>query len=1120
MPRIFDNLEQPLLNALQNTLQQAHRADFCVGYFNLRGWHPLGIHIHQWTGGEGQCCRLLIGMQRPPPDQLRELYSLRKSEETLDQRAVLQLKQQLAAEFRNQLAMGIPTATDEQTLQQLADQLETKKVIVKLFLRHSLHAKLYLLFRHDADNPITGYLGSSNLTLAGLVKQGELNVDVLEHDACHKLTRWFEDRWQDKWCVDISKELTEIIRQSWARTDLIPPYQIYVKMAYHLSAEARAGLSEFQIPKEFRSILFDFQAAAVKIAAHHLNRRGGVLIGDVVGLGKTLMAAAMLRIFRDDYGWRALVLCPKNLVTMWEDYEEHYDLGAKVLSLSQVHQLSDLRRYQVVVIDESHHLRNREGKRYRAIAEYIADNESKVILLSATPYNKTYLDLSSQLRLFIAENLQLGIRPEALLREYPGGVNAFPSRYQCSPHSLAAFEKSEHADDWRELMRWYMVRRTRSFIQKHYAKTDETTGRQYLPLVDGRKSYFPTRRPQTVKFQIDANNPLDQYARLYAETVVTTINDLHLPRYGLGNYLLPQPAKSPSPEEMKLIQNLSRAGKRLMGFCRTNLFKRLESSGYAFLLSIERHLLRNYVYLYAITQGQPLPIGTQDAVWLDTRWSDQDAEEIGWSEEEEEDDGESVEVIDTLSAVAKTAQIFQTRAKAIYQSYQTSGSKRFKWLSPQLFQPQLAADLRQDTEALLRLRQTCGEWQPAQDTKLQELKRLLVDRHPQEKVLIFTQFADTAHYLEQQLATQIPALMAVTGRVKNPTELAWRFSPVSNHKPIDATKELRVLIATDVLSEGQNLQDCANIVNYDLPWAIIRLIQRVGRVDRIGQATSVIHCYSFLPAEGIEQIIHLRARVRERLAQNAEVVGTDEAFFEDDRRDHVVVDLYHEKAGILDEEEDNDIDLASLAYQIWQTAIQQHPQLAQQIPQLPPVSYTTKASVTSTTGVLVYVRTTAGNDALAWLDENGQPVTESQLAILKAAECLPTTPALPRRPDHHTLVAKGVELILQEEQQLGGQLGSKNSIRRRTYERLKKYADAKGTVFKPDLPKAIDQLYRYPLRQAALDSLNRQLRSGIKDEDLAELVSTWYRDERLCLIEEQEVAQEPQIVCSLGLVAR
>src|ERR1019366_8752041 len=119
------------------------------------------------------------------------------------------------------------------------------------FLKHPLHAKLYLLFRTDHNNPITGFLGSSNLTLAGLAKQGELNVDVLDHDAGQKLARWFEDRWTDKWCVDISKELAQIIDQSWAREQAIPPYHIYVKMAYHLSQEARAGLSEFRIPREF-----------------------------------------------------------------------------------------------------------------------------------------------------------------------------------------------------------------------------------------------------------------------------------------------------------------------------------------------------------------------------------------------------------------------------------------------------------------------------------------------------------------------------------------------------------------------------------------------------------------------------------------------------------------------------------------------------------------------------------------------------------------------------------------------------------------------------------------------------------------------------------------------------
>ena len=214
-----------------------------------------------------------------------------------------------------------------------------------------------------------------------------------------KLSRWFDDRWNDRYCVDITDELVEIIEESWAREALISPYHVYLKMAYHLSHEARAGLAEFKIPMVFGGRLFDFQAAAVKIAAHHLNKRNGVLIGDVVGLGKTLMATAVARIFEDDYGLETLIICPKNLVSMWEGYAHEYRLRARVLSLSRVlSELPDLRRYRLVIIDESHNLRNREGRRYRAIREYVRANDSKCILLSATPYNKTYLDLSSQLR--------------------------------------------------------------------------------------------------------------------------------------------------------------------------------------------------------------------------------------------------------------------------------------------------------------------------------------------------------------------------------------------------------------------------------------------------------------------------------------------------------------------------------------------------------------------------------------------------------------------------------------------------------------------------------------------------------------------------------------------------
>ncbi len=199
MPRIFDNIDRSLLPALRETLGLSERADFCVGYFNLRGWKAIDEYIDRWSGGPGHCCRLLVGMQRLPQDHLSAALSVFRDGNEIDNQTALRLKKKLAEDFREQLMVGVPTNEDEAGLRRLAAQIRAKKVVVKLFLRHHLHAKLYLLFRPDPISPSVGYMGSSNLTFAGLAQQGELNVDVLDHDACQKLARWFEDRWEDRW---------------------------------------------------------------------------------------------------------------------------------------------------------------------------------------------------------------------------------------------------------------------------------------------------------------------------------------------------------------------------------------------------------------------------------------------------------------------------------------------------------------------------------------------------------------------------------------------------------------------------------------------------------------------------------------------------------------------------------------------------------------------------------------------------------------------------------------------------------------------------------------------------------------------------------------------------------
>ncbi|MBD2137866.1 NgoFVII family restriction endonuclease [Anabaena sp. FACHB-1237] len=1133
MPHIFDNINEQLLPQLKESLKDAHKADFCVGYFNLRGWKLIQAEIEQFTGGENNCCRLLIGMQKLPKDELNQLLGLGTSRKPISQNDIVNLKKRLVQEFSQQLTLGKPSNDDELGLKKLKYQLQTKKVIVKLYLRRPLHAKLYLMPQSHHNLKAIAFLGSSNLTFSGLSTQGELNVDILDNDATNKLQTWFNERWEDRFCIDISQELINIIDESWAREKLISPYYVYLKMAYHLSQEARDGLSQYTIPYDFQ--LFPFQAAAVKIAAHYVNRRGGVLVGDVVGLGKTLVGTAIAKIIEEELGISTLIICPKNLVSMWENYKDEYRLSAKVISISQVGKIlpTIAALFRLVLIDESHNLRNREGQRYAAIKEYIEQSGSRCILLTATPYNKSYFDLSSQLRLFIPEAKDLGIKPENLIRELGNNENEFKRKHpQIEVRTLAAFEKSEYFEDWQLLMNRYMIRRTRSFIKNNYAVTDEIDGRKYLQFPNGTRSYFPTRIPKTAKFTI--NND-DKYGKLYSGEVVEIINSLSLPRYGLGNYTLNKYKQPPTATEQQILNGLSRAGRRLMGFCRTNLFKRLESSGNAFLESLERHILRNYVYLYGLENKLDIPIGTQDAEFLETTNNDEDADNINSTnldfeiadDDNEENDDHNDEV-NFASLTSKEAE-YKRQAQAIYELYQTKYQKRFKWLNYRLFNAELKKHLREDAISLLKLLNNCGEWNYQQDQKFQTLQKLVTEKHPQDKILIFTQFADTARYLQESFSkVHITQTALVTGKVNDPTSLVYRFSPQSNKQDISQEQQIRILIATDVLSEGQNLQDCRIIINYDLPWAIIRLIQRTGRVDRIGQTASEILCYSFLPAEGVEELINLRGRLTERLQQNANVVGTDEAFFEDSLSYQEILDLYHEKSGILDEADDGEVDLTSEAFQIWKNAIDADPDLEKTIKNLPNVIYSTREhqeTKTDPQGVLMYLRTADGTDALAWINKQGKSVTQSQMRILRIAKCNIDTPSLKRHPQHHEIVSQGADLILEQHKRTGGQLGSSKGARYRTYYRLDNYIKRTeentplltlGEDWQT-LKKAVEEIYNYPLKETTVVKINRQLKSGINDEQLATMIISLRDNNALCIIHPEDTAQEAQIICSLGL---
>ena len=213
-----------------------------------------------------------------------------------------------------------------------------------------------------------------------------------------------------------------------------------------------------------------------------------------------------------------------------------------------------------------------------------------------------------------------------------------------------------------------------------------------------------------------------------------------------------------------------------------------------------------------------------------------------------------------------------------------------------------------------------------------------------------------------------------------------------------------------------------------------------------------------------------------------------------------------------------------MAYQIWKNATDKDPSLLHEIPELPEVAYSAMPHVGSAErpqGALVYIRTEDDTDALTWVDEKGKAVTQSQLAILRAAECRPDTPTIPRAENHHALVRAGIQQVLREECLAGGQLGRSSGARSRVYLRLKSYAASlKGTLDDlPDLHRAIDDIYRLPLRETATDSLNRQLRLGASDEELAQIIISLREAGHLTTAEPEAKKIEPRILCSLGLVS-
>ncbi|QES55441.1 NgoFVII family restriction endonuclease [Streptomyces venezuelae] len=1110
MPEIFDNLDdQKLGTALKRSLAGFATVDVATGYFDMRGWDSFKdlVEAKRGSGGTGAAgepvVRLLVGMVAPS-DSETILESLQRDvqcapgddEQYHDMETAHARKEQLVRHLRNQLMRGLATKRGRATLETLRGQLADGLVQVKVFTEKPLHGKTYIFHKPgDHHTPRFAYVGSSNFTGAGLYSNLELNIEVPDKDATQKLATWFTDRWDDPFSLTITVEIMDLIAASWAG-DQPTPFEVYLKVCHELSQDARAGMG-YVLPPSMRNLLLPYQETAVRTLARRIVRRGGTMLGDVVGMGKTLTAVATALMLQGAEDYSTLVLCPKNLEGMWTKHLEKYDVNGRVVPYSTAaRRLPELKRFNLVICDESHNLRNNTRIDYEAIHQYVRDNNAKVLLLTATPFNLAFEDVANQIGLYLDDDDDLGIEPTVALGKDPG----LRAKVDGKTTTLTAFRRSAEAEDWKRLMSDHLVRRTRSFV-KRSAKTETVTApdgttaeREYLEFAGGQRFHFPTRVPVPLVHEFAE----DDVARVMeSDETLDAVASLRLPRYRLASY--DNPKARHTEQDLAVLGDIRSGRGNVVGFVRTGLFKRLSSSGHSFIVSLTRQRARNDLFLYAIDAGLPLPIGTFTDAQL--QFTDLDADS------DTEADGP----------------LLHGDMAGRYEQLRHSLPKNTKWINSTVFAPALRADLRRDNDTIETLLDRFGTWDVTRDSKVNRLVDLLRHDHPGEKVLVFSEYVDTAVYVAKALEDAgIGRVGLVSGATADPAAVAKRFSPRSNALPDDADDpaaalapddELDVLVATDVLSEGQNLQDAHIVVNYDLPWAIIRIIQRAGRVDRIGQQSDRVYVY-LITHDKVEQQINLRMRIKQRLADSAQAFGSDEQFFGSDREVEILEDLYNGKLSDIDEDE-GEADAVSEAYLVWSHATERHPAVVRRVLASQDNIGSTRSPRVAETGDLVacFINTRSGVEAFAISAPGPDGVMRERLVTpleaLRVFEAEPDTPAREPLGDFFERVEQLVHGPLTTEAVAEGNL---KGTRKRVWERLH---GTTGTLFTDQAREALNALHERPLTEHANGRLRTALRNRYSDDDLIDVLNQLHEDDRLVI---RTSESDPiKIVCSIGV---
>jgi superfamily II DNA or RNA helicase len=844
IPYVIDNQYHRLDKVLNFLLQEQPigSMDVATAYFSIRGYQQ----IQQGLNGLANF-RLLLGDEPT-------------TGEDVGMRPARQRIQDLLRQELNQEPYS------EDTLKLVEDLIRflcRNHIRVRLYLGHDpsqdgskrafLHAKAYLLYAGaDRLDPLVGVVGSSNFTGPGLTTNRELNTvhkTILELDeaddaearaevtyvantknpelpgdqrrliksevgarALLDLRDWYDAQWEQS--VDFKTELIDILNESKFGEQQYTPYQVYMKALYEYFKE--------DIGKEVREAtrtaieLAEFQEDAVRRARRILAQYDGVMVADSVGLGKTWIGKRLLEDYAYHMRQKALVICPASLRPMWKSELRSATIAAEVLSQEEMGRADfEMHPYldaDVVLIDESHNFRNRNTNRYENLERVLSANgrrgkdgvRKKVILLTATPINNNVFDLYYQIGLITGGD-----------RSYFAAAG-IGDLYRYFLRARQAANDYDATVQLFNLLEEIVIRRTRPFIRRTYPEAT----------IAGKEIKWPERQLRTIHYDLETS-----YQGIYAE-IVRRIESLRLAHYHLEEY-----------KRSEIEQDEFELGRQaaLVGIFKSRLLKRFESSVHAFRISIRRALEF---------------VKTFDTYLDDERLLDSASfhEVLRYLErEDEEEDYIPGSLADEMDAAEEAREILERLPVLDIQQYDLR---------------RLRTALREDIDALTDVWYQIKDISADQDAKLQKIKEMLSGELRGRKVLIFSYYKDTARYLGEHLSEETflkQAGISNLRRIDGGTPPADRvkvveaFAPHANNREdiAGSENEIDVLVSTDVLSEGQNLQDAGVMLNYDLHWNPTRMIQRAGRIDRLGSLHDILWIYNMFPDQGLEELLGL-----------------------------------------------------------------------------------------------------------------------------------------------------------------------------------------------------------------------------------------------------------------------